>query len=204
MQERATAGYGFVRVDSWLTMMGDTDRVNRPSFVQRLVRVPRAYVVAIALVAIPASAQTLAPPGNPFAARGTVPERALTIEVTGGLEFAPVVVGAGGGTASVDPRTGETVLAGDVAPLSGYGFRGEVRLTGEPNQPVRIVLPDSIELEGSRGDTITIYAIATTLDAFPVLDANGRLTFSFGGKIRITGDIDGSFRGRIPITANYQ
>jgi hypothetical protein len=38
----------------------------------------------------------------------------------------------------------------------------------------------------------------------PRLDSSGTLTFRFGGRIRITGDADGDYRGDLPISAEYQ
>jgi len=37
----------------------------------------------------------------------------------------------------------------------------------------------------------------------PRLDSGGKLTFRFGGRIRVTGNADGDFRGDLPITVEY-
>ena len=44
----------------------------------------------------------------------------------------------------------------------------------------------------------------TDLSAAPRLSPDGRLQFRFGGRLQIAGDDDGDYRGRIPVTVEYQ
>jgi hypothetical protein len=37
----------------------------------------------------------------------------------------------------------------------------------------------------------------------PKLDGAGNLSFRFGGRLRISGDADGGYRGDVPITVEY-
>jgi hypothetical protein len=46
--------------------------------------------------------------------------------------------------------------------------------------------------------------IVSDLPPLPVLDSAGNLTFRFGGRVRISGESDGDYRGDLPITVQYQ
>jgi len=46
--------------------------------------------------------------------------------------------------------------------------------------------------------------VVSDLPAIPHLDSAGNLSFRFGGRVRITGDADGAYRGELPITVEYQ
>ena len=45
--------------------------------------------------------------------------------------------------------------------------------------------------------------VTTDLPPLPRLDAAGNLSFRFGGRLFVTGDADGQFRGDLPITVEY-
>lgn len=77
-------------------------------------------------------------------------------------------------------------------------------VTGTPGRTVRIDIPLSIRMTGSNGGSIEISNLRTNLPPNPKLDAFGKLEFSFGGDLEIKGSIAGTFRGRIPITAEYE
>ena len=38
----------------------------------------------------------------------------------------------------------------------------------------------------------------------PRLDSAGNLTFRFGGRLHVSGDAEGDYRGDLPITAEYR
>ena len=50
----------------------------------------------------------------------------------------------------------------------------------------------------------SITGLVTDLSAAPRLGADGRLQFRFGGRLQIAGLDDGDYRGRIPVTVEYQ
>ncbi len=79
----------------------------------------------------------------------------------------------------------------------------KAELTGEPGRLLRIELPAQITLSTPGGGRAELENLATDLSAAPRLDANGRLNFSFGGKLRVSGDASGHYRGRVRITAQY-
>ena len=45
--------------------------------------------------------------------------------------------------------------------------------------------------------------VVSDLPPLPRLDSAGNLTFRFGGRLRVTGDAEGEYRGDLPITAEY-
>ena len=63
---------------------------------------------------------------------------------------------------------------------------GSAVVHGQPGRTVRIELPHRIDL----------YSI-------PRLDAAGTLTFRFGGRLTVSSDADGDYRGDLPITVEY-
>ena len=81
---------------------------------------------------------------------------------------------------------------------------GEVVIRGEPGRLVRIELPGRIELFGLTGGAIRLESIRSDLPPAPRLDsAMAELSFRFGGSLRVSGDVDGEFRGDVPIDVDY-
>jgi hypothetical protein len=68
---------------------------------------------------------------------------------------------------------------------------------------VRIELPLRIELYSLSGGRIAIEDIISDLPAGARLDSAGALEFRFGGRLRISGDAEGEYRGDVPITVEY-
>ena len=73
----------------------------------------------------------------------------------------------------------------------------------EPGRAIRIELPSRVDMHSLSGGRITIDRITSDLPSTPRLDSGGRLTFRFGGRIRVSGNADGDFRGDLPITVEY-
>jgi hypothetical protein len=128
----------------------------------------------------------------------------LRVEVETRLDMGRIAVGAGGGEVEVDPVTGARRLRGDVFDLGGFALTGTVTVRGEPGAEVRVILPASVDLEGGHGRTARVTGLATDLSAAPRLGPDGRLIFRFGGRLQIAGLDDGDYRGRIPVTVEYQ
>jgi len=157
---------------------------------------------------LPASAQAKEPAcllcGENNGDTGAETEIPLRIEVVTKLSFSRIALtGRGGALVSLDPR-GASDLSGDAVPLGGYPLAGSVILSGEPGRSVRVDMPADIIMRSSNGGQIEIGDIRTTLGPAPRLDNAGRLEFSFGGRLAISGNLSGRFRGRIPVTANYE
>ncbi len=133
------------------------------------------------------------------------PEIPLQIEITTDLDFSRLaLLGSSGGVVSIDPMSGDRQIRGSIANLGGMALHGEGRLTGEPGRSVRIFLPERIQLSAPNGSTAELERLETNLPELARLDQTGRLTFAFGGQLRVRGDASGQFRGRIAITANYE
>lgn len=163
-------------------------------------------ILALALLPSAASAECLlcAPQAGTAAGVGSArAEVPLRIEISAGLEFSRAAAGTGGGDIEIDPD-GTRRVRGDLVDLGGFTMAGEVLITGEPGRAVRVDLPREIELTAGNGERVRVVDIATTLTAAPQLDAAGRLRFRFGGRLLVRGATDGNFRGRIPITADYE
>ena len=129
----------------------------------------------------------------------------LQLEITTDLDFSRLaLLGSGGGVVSIDPMSGDRQIRGSVANLGGMALHGEGRLTGEPGRSVRIFLPERVQLSAPNGSTAELEKLESHLPALARLDQAGRLVFSFGGQLRVRGDANGQFRGRIAITADYE
>ncbi|MBA3895618.1 MAG: DUF4402 domain-containing protein [Sphingomonadaceae bacterium] len=133
------------------------------------------------------------------------PAQPLEIEIEAGLDFSRAAHRANtGGTIAVDERSGGRTIGGGLIDLGGLALKGQVRLTGAPFARVRISLPPSIRLSAPNGGSAEVSGLETDLGPDPALDAQGRLSFSFGGRLIVAGGASGDFRGLIPITADYR
>lgn len=128
----------------------------------------------------------------------------LRIDIETQLDMGRIAVGAGGGEVDLDPVTGARRLRGNVADLGGFVLTGLVTVSGEPGAEVRVILPASVDLESGQGRTARVVDLATDLGAAPRLGPDGRLVFRFGGRLQVAGRDDGQYRGRIPVTVEYQ
>ncbi len=147
--------------------------------------------------AVPSSASSAATSGET--------ETPLNIEITANLDFSRLaLLSRAGGEVELDPESRQRRISGGITDLGGLSLHGEGRLTGEPGRLVRVQLPERITLSAPNGSTAELVKLDTDLPAQARLDRDGRLTFSFGGKLRVTGSASGQFRGRIAITANYE
>lgn len=135
---------------------------------------------------------------------GEKSETPLRVEVETQLDMGRVAVGVGGGEVELDPLSGARRLRGDVVDLGGFAVTGTVTVRGEPGAEVRVILPTSVDLEGGYGRSARVSGLVTDLPAAPRLGADGRLVFRFGGRLQIAGLDDGDYRGRIPVTVEYQ
>jgi Domain of unknown function (DUF4402) len=129
----------------------------------------------------------------------------LNVEIQTQLDFSKAATGGStGGRISIDPNNGSRQVAGDIVDLGGSALAGSAVITGEPGRAIRVDLPLSIRMSGSNGEAIEISNLRTNLPPNARLDGFGRLEFSFGGDLEIKGSVAGTFRGRIPITAEYE
>ena len=127
----------------------------------------------------------------------------ISLDVAASLDFDQLILaGTGSGTAELGPD-GTRRVTGTVTALSARAMVGEVVVRGEPGRTLRVDIPRNIELYGFNGGSISIDSIRSDLPPVPRLDSNGRLSFRFGGTIRVAGDTDGQFRGDVRIEVEY-
>ena len=127
----------------------------------------------------------------------------VKLQVEASLDFDRLIVGSGGnGSAELGPD-GSRMVSGSVTAISSRAMVGEVTILGEPGRLVRIDLPTSAELFGFNGGSIRLESIRSDLPPIPRLDGNGRLSFRFGGIVRVSGDLDGEYRGDVRVEVEY-
>lgn len=128
----------------------------------------------------------------------------VRIEIQSALNFDRLIMyGTGQGAAVIRPD-GSTLAEGSVTGVGPRAMVGTAVVHGEAGRAVRVDLPRRIELYSLSGGRISVEDVESDLPSMPRLDSGGNLTFRFGGRVRITGDADGEYRGDLPITVEYQ
>ena len=131
------------------------------------------------------------------------PADPVKIDVEVDLDFDRLILtGAGDGSAELGPD-GARNVTGSIGAISARAMVGEVVIRGEPGRFVRVELPRHIELQGYSGGVIRLDALRSDLPQMPRLDGTGRLRFRVGGVLRVSGDLNGEFRGDVPIEVDY-
>jgi Domain of unknown function (DUF4402) len=129
----------------------------------------------------------------------------LSIEITTKLDFSrAALAGQGGGQIEVDPHSGNRRVDGGIIDLGGSALAGTAVVRGQPGRIVRIDMPANARMTSSTGGIVEITGLRTSLAGNPRLDQAGQLEFSFGGRLVVRGNASGTFRARIPITAQYE
>jgi len=127
----------------------------------------------------------------------------IRLEVETSLNFDRLIlVGQGEGSAVLRPD-GSMSSGGTVTDISPRAMVGTVTVRGEPGRGLRIDLPRRIVLHSLSGGEVTFDDVSSDLPSLPRLDSAGSLTFRFGGRLRVSGDAEGDYRGDLPITAEY-
>lgn len=127
----------------------------------------------------------------------------LQLQIETNLTFDRLILsGAGSGAVTLRP-SGSSGSEGIVAAMGPRAMVGTVLVHGDPNRAVRIELPRRIELRSLGGGQLTLDDVSTDAPAAPRLDAAGNLSFRFGGRLLVSGDADGQYRGDLPITVEY-
>jgi hypothetical protein len=80
---------------------------------------------------------------------------------------------------------------------------GSVSVHGDAGRALRVEMPRRITLYSVSGGRIAVDDVETDLPSMPRLDSAGNLSFRFGGRLSITGDAEGQYRGDVPITVEY-
>jgi Domain of unknown function (DUF4402) len=165
----------------------------------------RLLILALAVLPSMASAQCrLCAPGSGDISK--LPAKPLQLEIDAALDLGRAAHRgqSTSGTVSIDPVTGIRRVTGGLADLGGMSLKGTVRLTGDPFAPVAVSLPNKITLTATDGSMADVVELKTDLSPNAALDSQGRLSFSFGGRLIVTAGAAGDFRGRISISADYR
>ena len=127
----------------------------------------------------------------------------IKIEVETRMNFDRLIlIGQGEGVAMLRPD-GSTSAVGAVTNVSPRAAVATVVVHGEANRAIRVELPRRVELYSLRGSRIYFDEVVSDLPSLPRLDSAGNLTFRFGGRLHLSGDADGDYRGDLPITVEY-
>jgi hypothetical protein len=163
-----------------------------------------AALAATIAVASPARGQcrlcekpTTAGPQSPV-------EDGIELSIETSLDFDRLVLdGSGQGAALIRPD-GSTAVEGALTGVSPRAMVGTAVVRGIAGRALRVELPRRIDLYSVSGGHITVDDVASDLPSIPRLDAAGSLEFRFGGRVTVTGDAEGAYRGDMPITVEYQ
>lgn len=127
----------------------------------------------------------------------------VQLQIETNLNFDRLIIsGPGNGAATIRPD-GSSGAEGSVAQVGPRAMVGTVLVHGQANRAVRVDLPRRIELYSTSGGRITLDDIISDLNGAPRLDAAGNLSFRFGGRLILSGNADGQYRGDLSITVDY-
>jgi hypothetical protein len=131
-------------------------------------------------------------------------DQGIDLRIETSVDFGRLMLsGAGQGAAVIRPD-GSNAAEGALASVSPRAMVGSASVHGEPGRAVRVELPHRIDLYSVDGGRITFEDVVSDLPSLPRLDSAGNLSFRFGGRLTITGDAEGQYRGDLPITVEYQ
>lgn len=128
----------------------------------------------------------------------------VQLEVETSLDFDRLILFGIGEGAALIRADGSKSAEGVVADIGPRAMVGSVTIRGEAGRGVRVDMPRLIQLHSLGGGAIEVDQLVSDLPSLPKLDSAGSLSFRFGGRVRITGDADGEYRGDLPITVEYQ
>lgn len=171
--------------------------------MSRVARLPGILMGVMLATAQPASAQCRLCDKPNTESAGETKQGQIDLQLETRLDFASLIVlGSGEGTATLRPD-GSRVATGTLGDISGRAMVGSVAVRGEPGRAIKIELPRTIAMHSVSGNEIAIEEIISDLPSLPRLDSSGVLTFRFGGRLKVTGDGEGDYRGDLPITVDY-
>ena len=128
----------------------------------------------------------------------------IALEVQTTLDFDRLVLAGQGQGAAVIRPDGSSAAEGALSGVSPRAMVGSAIVHGAPDRIVRVELPRRVDLYSLSGARITLDNIVSDLPSLPRLDSAGNLNFRFGGRVQISGEADGEYRGDLPITVEYQ
>ena len=127
----------------------------------------------------------------------------IELEVETSLNFGRLVMFGEGQGSAIIKADGSQAATGTISGPGTRAMVGSAVIRGEPGRAVRVDLPSRILLYSLSGGTIEFDQVTSDLPAMPRLDASGRLAFRLGGRVQISGDAEGNYRGDLPINVEY-
>jgi hypothetical protein len=162
------------------------------------------HVLAAALALVSAAPAAADDPPCELCLSPAGAERPLEIEIVSELQFSRLGLrGRAEGGAEIDPHTGEKRVDAGMIDLGGLAYQGRARVTGEPLRPVRIELPQRVQLRSPDGAEAELTGFVTDLPPVAMLDENGTLEFAFGSRLSIQFASGCNFRVRFAIRVDY-
>ena len=132
------------------------------------------------------------------------PSTPLHIDIETSLDFSTAAhTQIGSGSIRIDPRTGTRSFAGLIG-IGGPALRGTVTITGQPLARIDVRMPATIRLNSTQAARAEVTGLETTLGPDPQIGPDGRLAFSFGGKLTVIDEAAGDFHGRVQISVDYR
>ena len=128
----------------------------------------------------------------------------IALEIETSLDFGRLVLSGSGQGAAVIRADGSTAAEGALADVSARAMVGTAVVRGAAGRAIRVELPRRIDLYSVSGGRITVDDVVSDLPSLPRLDSAGNLSFRFGGRVTVSGDSEGEYRGEMPITVEYQ
>ena len=128
----------------------------------------------------------------------------VQLQIEASLNFDRLILSGGGNGAAIIRPNGSSGAEGAVTGLGPRASVGTVLVHGDAGRAVRVDIPRRIELYSIGGGRMTLEDVTSDLPAAPRLDAAGNLSFRFGGRLILSGDSDGPYRGELQITVEYQ
>jgi len=169
----------------------------------RLARFPALF----SLLALSLSSATVAAPvrASPKARGQAAIVKPLTLQRLNDMDFATLGVTTGG-TAKIDPLTGNLSVAGGLVELGGTPSPARYAGAASKNTVVNIRVPRQPVLITRVGGTETLTVSNFTLDGQDkrTLAQSGSFTFAVGAQITVpAGTVDGVYTGEIDVTIQY-
>lgn len=127
----------------------------------------------------------------------------VEVQIETALNFDRLILsGSGPGAVTIRPD-GSSGVEGSILEAGPRAMVGTVLVHGQANRTLHVEMPRRIELFSVSGGRMTLDDITSDLPAIPRLDAAGNLRFRFGGRLILSGNSDGPFRGDLSISVDY-
>jgi hypothetical protein len=162
-----------------------------------------AALTAAAAGAWPASGQCRLCDKPTTALANSASSSGIDLQIETSIDFGRLMLSGPGQGAAVIRPDGSNAAEGALAGVSGRAMVGSASVHGEAGRAIRVELPHRVDLYSIDGGRITFDDVVSDLPSLPRLDSAGNLTFRFGGRLTITGDAEGQYRGDLPITVEY-